>query len=428
MIHVRGLLGIEKADRLFLKGTESFSQKNYQNAFVLFKRADLAFARSRNMKMQINSCLNAALSAEQANIIPEATRYYYKAAKLRAIAEPPLPFKEIIDPLFKTLTNAVPSGHQLTSEVLVSTLLVCLAASDLPAARKAYEMRSKVKKDQNIKFMEEIWELLQARDAFVRNASLPRGKIVPEFRKAYEEAEKVVQAYSAVELKIGEVELPKNKDELAVKDDIVIPVSIEAFAAPIKITRLRLKTGKRGTSIKSTFSKEELFHKPEKREYKFTVQGQLPGEWEVGPATCLYTLEDLTFEVESETITLDLAPPEVFIDLEIEAEEIAEDYEYKLTINLENQGKGAADITLKLIRPDEVKIITGTGSKQILDFKPQQKFLYSIDLRFDSSSPQFEGQKLAAEVYEGENLLFTKNYIIGGKDIIKEEEDEEPIH
>ncbi|MFX1251337.1 MAG: hypothetical protein ACFFCZ_06990 [Promethearchaeota archaeon] len=423
MIHVRGLLGIEKGDRLFLKGRDAFSLKSYQNAFVLFKRADLAFARSRNIKMQINSCLNAALSAEQANIIPEATRYYYKAAKLRAIADPPLPFKEIIDPLFKTLTNAVPSGHPLTSEILVSTLLVCLAASDLIAARKAYEMRSRVKKDQYIRFMEEVWELLQARDAFVRNASLPRGKIVPEFRKAYEEAEKVVQAYSAVELKIGEVKLPKDKDELAVKDNIVIPVSVEAFAAPIKISKLRLKTGKRGISVKSTFSEDIILHKPEKREYEFIVQGQLPGEWEVGPATCLYSLGDLTFDVESETITVDLAPPEVLVDLEITAEEIAEDYEYRLFISLKNQGKGAADITLKLIRPDEVKIISGTGTKHILDLKPQEQFSYTIELRFDSSSSQFEGQKLAAEVYEGENHLFTKNYIIGGKDIIKEEEE-----
>ncbi|MFX1534680.1 MAG: hypothetical protein ACFFDI_10700 [Promethearchaeota archaeon] len=425
MIHVRGLLGIEKGDRLFLKGRDAFSLKNYQNAFVYFKRADLAFARSRNMKMQINSCLNAALSAEQANIIPEATRYYYKAAKLRAIADPPLPFKEMIDPLFKTLANAVPSGHPLTNEVLASTLLVCLAASDLVAAKKAYEMKSRVRKDQHIKFMEDVWELLQARDAFVRNASLPRVKIVPEFRKAYEEAEKVVQAYSAVELQIGEAILPKNKDEFAVKDNIVIPVSIEVFAAPIKITKLRLKTGKRGIPIKSAFSKEIVFHKPEKREYEFTVQGQLPGEWEVGPATCLYSLGELTFEVESETTKLNLAPPEVVIDLEITAEEIAEDYEYKLVITLENQGKGAADITLKLIRPDEVKIISGTGIKQILDFKPRQQFSYTIELRFDTSSPQFEGQKLAAEVYEGENLLFSKNYIIGGKDIIKEEENDE---
>ncbi|MFX0091984.1 MAG: hypothetical protein ACFFBD_09495 [Candidatus Hodarchaeota archaeon] len=427
MIRLRGLLGMEKGDKLFLKGTDAFALKDYQEAFLYFKRAGLAFAKTNNLKMQINACLNAALSAEQANLIAEATLFYYKAAKVKATMDPPMPFKELIDPLFKSLSNAVPSGHPLVGEILASTFLASLAACDLPAAKKAYEMRNRVKKDQHINFMEQTWELLQARDAFVRNATLPRGKIIPEFRKSYEEAEKVVQAFSAVELKIGEPKSAQNKENFSVKDDILIPVSIDVFAAPLKVSRLRLKTGKRGTSAKSTFSKEVSFAKPEKKEYEFTVQGQLPGKWEVGPATCFYTLQDYTFNVESETILLDIAPPEAKINLEINAEEIAEDYEYSLNISIENQGKGATDITLKLIRPEEVSIISGTGTKQVIDLKPQQKFTFSIDIRFDASAPQFEGHRIIAEIYEKESILYSKSYIIGGKEILMEVEEIENL-
>ena len=55
MIHLRGILGLEKGEPLFLKGRDSFALKEYSRAFSFFKRAELAFAKSENFNMQITA-------------------------------------------------------------------------------------------------------------------------------------------------------------------------------------------------------------------------------------------------------------------------------------------------------------------------------------------------------------------------------------
>ena len=118
-----------------------------------------------------------------------------------------------------------------------------------------------------------------------------------------------------------------------------------------------------------------------------SLEAQLNGSWDIGPAEVTYNYQKYEFTVNSgnvHVVVLEAAPS---LDLEIETESIEEDFEYEIFSRLTNVGKVIIDnIQVKLVIPSEeiAKFTDGSSQKTIFSLNPGEKFEFSNKVKFEA--------------------------------------------
>ncbi|OLS19609.1 MAG: hypothetical protein HeimC3_44440, partial [Candidatus Heimdallarchaeota archaeon LC_3] len=371
----------ESPEDIYLKGMDAFSSKNFQNALYYF---DLAYKKSRIFSTKVNALMNSATINENRGDNKGASNFYYKAALLKASHQKP--HAEIIDLLTKSYRQLVKSGKKNMGPVVAPLMLYAIAKQDFNLSQKGYNRIKDLKQDPLIALAIDAWELAKTSNIAIRVSDKNDLLKIPnnfpkEMMYITEEAISVIRAYSVIEPALELVDADKVKSG----DDMKLKLTIKSYAN-IEITKLILNVGNKG--IITNFPKEKELIKlasGKQEEIIISLEGQLNGLWEIGPAEITYAYQKYEFTVKSNNVSVTVIEAAPSLELEIETEPIEEDFEYEIFSRLTNIGKVIIDnIQIKLIIPsvEIAKFIDGSSQKTIFSLNPGEKFEFSNKIKF----------------------------------------------
>ncbi len=114
----------------------------------------------------------------------------------------------------------------------------------------------------------------------------------------------------------------------------------------------------------------------------FTLEANLPGEFDIGPAYVLLELENQHFQLKSDSTPLRVAAakPRIYMEMQVSSEiHLREEFEILLRVKNESHGD-ASEITLRVTLPPSLKLHTGTLEKRIITLPAQQEMKFPLFL------------------------------------------------
>ncbi|MHA2225989.1 MAG: hypothetical protein ACXAC8_12335 [Candidatus Hodarchaeales archaeon] len=396
----------------FSKGREAFTQKQYNLAFKLFKKA---YQRFDTIDMKLLSLDNAAVSAEQANMYEKACNLYYQAICLKMQIE--VRPKELISELDRSLRTAKLSKKSPISlnKLLFMKFLVYLSLKDFNQLKSFYNKMKFNDLDIYAEAIKHTWTLIHSTETLEIKEQIPMLDLPEEFLPIFNKAELVMQRCSLCEVILDRDE----KSEPYQKgNEFSLNATLTAHSK-ISISKINLKIGTRGRIIASSMAELPLnMSTGENYSIVFSLIPNLPGKWELGPLSIEYSIPSETgeFPVVSNVISINVndAPPsmKLFMDSII----VEEDLEYIVRITAENTGKTALQ-NIKIVTeiPDDVKIHEGTNEKYISALGEGELFQYEILLKFSLDQSHLSGHIIRANGFIEDNKRLSKSSIkIGG--------------
>ena len=101
----------------------------------------------------------------------------------------------------------------------------------------------------------------------------------------------------------------------------------------------------------------------------------------------IYEIRGREYEIANETIKLEIEEGIKLLGLQLDLEEIEEDFEFEIFSQLENTGRTVIEnikVGLKIPSDSKCKFLEGTPEKTIFSLSPGDKFNFSKTIRFES--------------------------------------------
>lgn len=366
-------------DQVFLEGMDAFADKDFNLAYSNFMKA---YKATKSARMKANCLTNASTALERMGREKEAASHLLLAATFKAGLE--APHREVVELLDKSFTFAQKNlGLSEMGSVVAPLMLYRIATNDFVGARRLYKLVNDVDDtDPLLKFAKEVFGLIRDRppriwedtDLFQFPQAFPM-----EMYPIREKAQQVIRAYAAVTVKL---ESPAKL--VRVGESVEVQVRVKNFT-PITVKKLILNAGAKGTLLTNPLDEELNLSKAEAREFIFTLEAQLTGQWVVGPVDLAYEVAGQTYEVSSETVRLDVQEGQSVLELQLDFEVVEEDFEFEFISTLTNKGRRVLEnIQVGLAIPSVAKVSEGTPQKTIFELRPEESFQFTNKVRFES--------------------------------------------
>jgi hypothetical protein len=115
---------------------------------------------------------------------------------------------------------------------------------------------------------------------------------------------------------------------------------------------------------------------------KFTLETNLPGDFQIGPAHLMFGFEDQHFHLKSDSIALQVeaAKPRIYTEAQIPSVVHSQE-EFELLLRVKNESHGdASEVVLRVTLPPSLQLRTGILEKQIITLPAQQEVSFPLFL------------------------------------------------
>ncbi len=114
----------------------------------------------------------------------------------------------------------------------------------------------------------------------------------------------------------------------------------------------------------------------------FTLEANLPGDFQIGPAHLMLRFEDQQFQLKSDSISLrvEAAKPRIYAEAQAPSEVHSRE-EFELLLRVKNESHGdASEVVLRVTLPPSLQLQTGILEKQIITLPAQQEVVFPLFL------------------------------------------------
>lgn len=397
----------------FSKAREAFDKGQYEKASKMYEKV---YLQLETLEMRVISLENAAIAAEFAEKYENSQKLYFQLI-LYKLANKYKTIKEILGDLEKAvqLTKYMQKPLIPVNKLNYMKFLIFLSEKKFDKVGSFYDKIKTENPDDYSAAIDEAWALIFSYETLEEQKQLPHLDLPSEFDEIFQEAEMVMQRCS-----LCEINLSLDQNQLIEKGSQFNLQCKLTSHAQISIQEIKLKTGTRGRILSNTLPDLPLqLSTGENYSLFYTLIPNLPGLWDVGPLSLVYSVgaEEGEYPTVSKSITIEVKEAKPEFRLLMDSETLEEDLDYIVRITAENTGKTVLqDVKIDVEIPENVQIIEGTNEKQISTLIEGESFTYEIRIQFSLDKTHFEGHIIRANGYIGkENRLAKSSLKLGGE-------------